>query len=261
MNFNGKIDHSLVPKIRSALGLKRHIVGITLFKDQENFEHSKIRVIHSPLSYCSVVRLATLGYARKARYEHIRCPGAVRALGLAQPDKNFLSGNRYLSLGLYKNIAISKETSKQVSLIPSDVCGLVAQPLMSCVNPPDIVIFICDAYQAMRIVQGYIYHFGPMDPMNSMGMQGVCAELTARPYITQSINVSLLCSNTRFTCAWEEGELGVGMPYKILPQVADGVLKTLNRSESDKKKRAIMDRASNVNTEMDIRLGSAYYKR
>lgn len=246
-------------KLNCLLGLKRKLVGVTFFFHPDDYDSAQTKHMKTSMSYCAMVRMAACGHGRKAGAGHVRCPGARRALGLTLPDEDYLSGRRYLSLGLYKDLERAKETASQVSLMKDKVCGFSVGPFSHCSAPPHVVIAICDPNQAMRLVQGYIYHFGPLPVMGSLGTQGVCAELTVKPFQTRTPNVSLLCSNTRFTCMWEDGELGIGMPYDIFFKMIDGVERTLNAAEQDQKKKKILVRAGGLNRKPDVQLGTAYY--
>ncbi len=260
MNYNKYINfEAYAEKLSCALGLKRQLVGVTFFYSQSEYDLADDQEIKAPTSYCAMVRMMTLGHARKAKFEHVSCPGAQRALGFVPVDEEFSSGKRYKSLGLYKDIQCAKETAAEICLLKDKIYGFSLRPLGTCVMPPHVIISICDPNQAMRLVQGYIYSFGPVQPMGSMGMQGVCAELTVRPHQTQEINVSLLCSNTRYTCSWEDGELGVSLPYSAFVETVEGVISTINSAESDKKKESLMKRADEMNLKMDVQLGTAYY--
>lgn len=257
-------QHDIIPETHLAslhcvLGLQRQVVGVTFFANEDAYQQSSVTASEHPLSYCSLVRMATAGYARKAGYAQIRCSGARRALGLSRPEAHFLSGERYLSLGLYENLALAEKTANRISLMPADISGFAVQPLSSCAVPPDIVIVICNPYQAMRIVQGYIYRFEPTQAMTSLGMQGVCAELTARPYRTGVLNVSLLCSNTRFSCAWADTELGVGLPSSQFAATVDGIVRTVNATEPNRRKQEILKRCTAAGVPMDINLNSSYF--
>lgn len=126
-------------------------------------------------------------------------------------------------------------------------------------KPSDIVIIIDTPYTIMRIVQGYTYNYGVAKNIRFAGNQGVCSELTARPYEENDINISLLCSNTRFSCKWEDGEMGVGMPYKIFLNVIQGVLQTLNPTEHDYKKEEIIKKSTENNLDLNVVLGKNYY--
>ncbi len=246
-------------QLKCALGLDRQLAAVTFLFSQREYEKAEEQQIKTPMSYCSMVRTATLGHARKATVEHVKCPGAKRALGLSPPDEDYLSGRRYHSLGLYKDTACAKETTANVRIMNESVYGVSVQPLSLCESPPHVIIAICDPNQAMRLVQAYIYNFGPVQPMGSMGMQGVCSELTVRPFQSQIINVSLLCSNTRYSCAWRDGELGVSIPFSAFTKVVKGVMSTINAAEPDKKKLAIATRAAKMDLEFDIQPGAAYY--
>nr|WP_321256856.1 DUF169 domain-containing protein [uncultured Pseudodesulfovibrio sp.] len=243
-----------------ALGLERQLVGVTFLSTQDAFEQCEAKLARKPLSYCSLVRMASGGRARKAGLQEISCPGARRSLGMEPANEDFLSGKRYLDLGLYQDINCAKETSTTVSIMDRAVYGVSVQPLSDHDHTPHVVIAICDANQAMRITQGYIHHNGPIETMRCMGMQGLCSELTVRPYLTNKPNVSLLCSNTRYTCAWKDHELGVGIPFKSFLQTVDGVLETLNATESDSQKDIILARAKRMDIGLNILKGTAYYQ-
>ena len=59
--------------------------------------------------------------------------------------------------------------------------------------------------------------------MNIAAMQGACSEVTATPYLTGKINVSLLCPSTRSLAKWKSDELMTGIPYHLLDELIDGI--------------------------------------
>jgi len=263
-NLNKMVSeaHSLSDLIHSALGPERPGVGVTFFSDEREYRNCAAETARHALSFCMMVKLAAMGRTLKADESRVSCPGAKRALGLIRPNEDFNSGARYFSLGLYKNMDTARATAETVTLIPpGDVYGFSVQELASCDEPPQVVILVCNPYQAMRIVQGYAYHFGPAPGIRSNGMQGVCSELTARPFVTGDINVSLLCSNTRFSCAWRDAELGVGMPFEMLPIVLDGVIRTVNSAEPKTKKMGIIERSDRDPSRCGVKPGNTYYWR
>lgn len=246
-------------RLQCALGLQRQLVAVTFHKTEESFETAPEKLVTRAMSYCSMVRLASIGYSRKASAVQVRCPGARRALGLSGVDEEFLSGKRYLSLGLYERLETARDTSTQVSIINEEIYGFSLSPLTSCRVHPDVILVICNANQAMRMVQGFIYHRGPATTMTSFGMQGVCAELTANPYCHRTVNVSLLCSNTRYSCSWDDNELGVGVAGELFATLVDGVVQTINSAEADKNKRRIVARSDGSNLDLGVRFGCDYY--
>lgn len=58
-------------------------------------------------------------------------------------------------------------------------------------------------------------------------MQAMCSEVTASPYITGEMNVSVMCPSTRMLCKWDESEMLVGIPYELIETVASGVEATV----------------------------------
>lgn len=243
-----------------ALGFDRQFVGVTFHFSPDSFEQCEARLVRKPLSYCSLVRMASGGHARKAGPQEIACPGARRSLGLEPVNEEFRSGKRYMNLGLYKDLDCAKETAAAVSIMDRVVYGVSILPLSACLHRPHVIIAICNPNQAMRLIQGYIHENGPEIAMRSMGMQGLCAELTVHPFLTDKPNVSLLCSNTRFSCAWGDNEVGVGIPAGAFPEITNGVLNTLNATESDTRKDVILKRAKTMGLELGIKKGTAYYQ-
>lgn len=244
------------------LGLRRQPVGVTILRTTHEHEKHPARAVKTPMSYCSVVRLAMLGHGRKIDAARTACPGAARALGFRQPDEEFTSGARYHGLGLYAGVAQAAATASQVSLLPGPVAGVAVEPLETCANAPDLVLCMADAYQAMRLVQAYIFRYGPLAaPLASQGMQGVCAELTAGPLLAGSLNVSLLCSNTRHICDWGNTELGAAMPFSLLAPLVEALLESLEAAESDASKRLVQSRGAKKGFSIPVTRGAAYYLR
>ncbi|HQD25508.1 MAG TPA: DUF169 domain-containing protein, partial [Methanoculleus thermophilus] len=50
------------------------------------------------------------------------------------------------------------------------------------------------------------------------GIQSVCADATAQPYLTGRINYSLGCDGSRRFSGIENDELVMGIPAEILPE-------------------------------------------
>ena len=101
--------------------------------------------------------------------------------------------------------------------------GVAIVPLSQCVCTPDVIISMCNAYQAMRYVQGYEYNTGKKPEIDMGAMQGMCSEVTVSPYLTGELNVSVLCPSTRMLCKWSENDMAVGIPYVVFEPVVTGV--------------------------------------
>lgn len=104
--------------------------------------------------------------------------------------------------------------------------GLLVQPLDAFTMAPDIIILIADPYQAMRLVQGYSYETGIKPEIDLGAMQGMCSECTAYPYLSGSMNVSVLCPSTRMLCGWEHSDMAVGISFEQYRRIVSGVMAT-----------------------------------
>lgn len=248
-----------IQKLNSSLELKRKIVGIKFLFSEEEFNSYEIQSSNNKLSYCMMVKIASSGKSVKVRSEHFKCNSSTRALGIKNSDPYVASGREYYSYGLYNSLGTAKNVHDKVKYINHELYGALIQPLEKFETEPDIVIIIDTPYTIMRIIQGYTYNYGMAKNIRFAGNQGVCSELTARPYENNDINISLLCSNTRFSCKWEDTEMGVGMPYKIFLNVMQGVLQTLNSTEPDYKKEEIIKKSTENDLELNVVLGKNYY--
>lgn len=82
-------------------------------------------------------------------------------------------------------------------------------------------------------------HYGVTKNISMSGNQAICAESTVYPYINNTINLSFLCSGTRYLANWSENEVAVGMPYPIFLNVIDGIYNTVNAVEMNERKQKI----------------------
>lgn len=189
-------------------------------------------VTKKPINYCMMVASATSGYVIKAKEEHIKCGSGARVLGINPADPMNSNGENWTRLGLYKNSDVSQQVRKELAYITEKNIGVV-------VGEADVFIIVTNAYNCMRILQGYAYSYGMPHNINMLGNQALCLECTARPYVTKDINVSLLCIGTRHRTDWGKNEMAVGIPRGMFEIVIEGIYQTANIMESNSNKKAI----------------------
>lgn len=228
-----------VTKANCALDLKRKIVGIKFLFTKEEFQQADARGVKAPIHYCTMVKAATAGNGVKAAAEHFGCPGGARALGIMEPEELFISGRRYLELGLYQDLVTAKNARNNMTLCQHKAYGVMVKPLEDFAEEPDIVIIVANAYTAMRVVQGYTYKFGISSSFKLSGNQAICSECTAYPFESNDINISMLCGGTRNRAGWGEEELGIGIPFNRFISVIIGVYNTVNAMEPNRNKERI----------------------
>jgi uncharacterized protein (DUF169 family) len=243
--------------VKNYLNLKREIVGIHFFWDENAYTKAEVGVFNGKASYCFMVKAASEGRHFKAAIEHINCSGGAPAIGLEKAPTAMKTGVRpYALTGLYCDIGTGALAHANTRYMDAFTYGIEAGPLHKVKNA-DVVIVIDNTYNAMRIIQGYSYYNGVKTDFRLAGNQAICSECTATPYITQDINVSFLCSGTRFYCKWGEDDVAIGFPIKLYDKILNGIKNTLNSTESDQNKENLksLNKAQDVN----ITMKGAYY--
>lgn len=89
-----------------------------------------------------------------------------------------------------------------------------------------VVILAVTPKQALLAIQGYNFHSGNRFEMSTIGIRGVCADLTALPFLEQKLNGSFFCLGARALAGWGGNLLGVGIPFAIFQTMATGMEKS-----------------------------------
>jgi uncharacterized protein (DUF169 family) len=246
--------------INCALKLERRITGVKFLFDEAEYNSADAKKITGKIPYCVMVKAAMSGNGTKAAAENFGCNGAAKALGVVEPGEISLSGRFYNSLGLYRDLTISKNVQGRTTFCSHKIYGVMVKPVEQFNVEPDIILIAADSYNAMRIIQGFTYSYGFNTAFKISGNQAVCSECTAFPFESNNINVSLLCSGTRFKAGWNDSELMIGFPYNRFQLIADGVLSTLDPVEPNEKKSEIKQRFNNTDLEPpEITFNRNYY--
>ncbi len=102
----------------------------------------------------------------------------------------------------------------------------VAYPADTLAIAPDVVILAVTPKQALLAIQGYNFRAGNRFEMSTIGIRGVCADLTALPFLEQKLNGSFFCLGARALAGWGGNLLGLGMPFTIFRQMVTGMKKS-----------------------------------
>ena len=227
-----------VNRMHKSLRLKRHIVGVKFLYFKHEYDELELQDYGKKSSYCMMVKHAMDGNHFKANLEHFACRCAIEALGLADEMEGVVSGQRYYSLNLYESRAVAKDVTRDISRIQQKIYGIEIGPLDK-LEDADVVMLMVNAYQLMRVVQGYTYKWGIPKNLYMAGNQGVCADLTAGPFEKNDMNFSVLCAGTRKMCAWGDDEMGVGLPIQMFDPLTEGVIQTMNYIDYSNQKAEI----------------------
>lgn len=235
------IKHS-VQLIEAYLEMDRKPVGVKFFFDREEFMNFDTGQRDRKVTYCNSVQLASVGKCMKLTNANQGCPNGAFALNFRPVPPPIASGVGRHSKSIYHDVETSKSINDEMKFMEEEPYGIAVMPLEAYDVEPDVVIVVSSPYNIMRMLQGYGYFNGYTNNLRTIGLQAVCQDLTTYPYITQDINITLLCPGTRLVADWKEGEIGIGMPFKKWYEIVEGVKQTTNPFERNKKKKGIEKR-------------------
>ena len=216
------------------------------------------------MPWCEAVRIAaTNGEAVVITKDNVGCPAAGIALGLVDQYQNeplrgkrkytdlmeepaspadFTnglvyackdSGNMQFALfggddsGCYETLgAALRAVSGMTAIQPAIMGAAVAYPADTLAIAPDVVILAVTPKQALLAIQGYNFRAGNRFEMSTIGIRGVCADLTALPFLEQKLNGSFFCLGARALAGWGGDLLGLGMPFSIFQTMVIGMEKS-----------------------------------
>lgn len=226
----------------SYLLLTRRVVGVKLYDDATSYNKINLPRRKGSASYCQMIKMASAGKVIKADNDNFSCDTSARVMGLRPyyDEEEGLQG--WEDSGLYSSRKEATTLHETVQPVRQATSGIITGPLSKLPDSPDIIMIPCTPYQAMRIIQGYTYHYGFKKDIKMSGQCGVCFESTALPLREQDLSVSLLCSGTRYICKWPEDTMMVAFPYSMAAKILDGIVHTAQRCEPDTYKHRIMKR-------------------
>ena len=254
-----ELRSELVKKLSNALGLNRHTVGVRFLSSVEEYDACSAQAIKHKLPYCVMVKSASAGHRIKAKAENMGCSGGSRALGITEASERYKSGEAYESFKIFEDISVAKKVAENMSIYRKKPYGVEVSSLELMENEPDVVIQISDAYNIMRLIQGYTYSYSTYANFKIGGLQAICSESTAYPFESGNINITMMCAGTRYICNWGRDELAVSMPYEKFEKTIDGLLLTIDPLERDGDKQRIERNFKKADLlELDLHYGQNY---
>lgn len=230
--------------VGALLDIARKPVGVKFLLSGEDYKAFPAQELKSRMSYCTTVRRAGEGIGCKFHFGHMACSGGAVALGLEKQTEQMISGERRYKQGAYQDLCMCRKVSKHMTYCQHSAYGVAVMPLDEFLVDPDVVVIVCEPFQAMRLVQAYAYSNGHAENICLSGMQAICQECTSLPFENDQLNLSLMCAGTRMLAGWKNSEMALGMPYRIFVELVEGLKATVNPLERDAGKRAIAQRLS-----------------
>ena len=253
-------QQDITKRAYALLYLDRRIVGVQFIYEKERFDCIDAIEPLRPMYYCQAVASASSGNRIKLTKDTSGCSGSSRALGFVPPAPQYYTGESGMALGLYENQQVAKSVALKFAILNRPLYGIVIMPLECFEEEPDVVLFITNTREAMRIVQGYTCTYGLQNNFCMSGNQAVCVECTNYPYINQCINLSVFCAGTRYRTNWKESEVAIGVAYSKFAGLVRGIQNTVNAIERNRRKAEIeRDLRRDSLYDLDIQYGRTYF--
>ena len=197
-------------KIKDNLGLEKSPVAIKFVLREKNLPEG-VSKIEDNIRHCEMVQKASHGDIFYATSEEEMCKGGSAAVGLQEPLEKAKTGEFYMTLGRFSSIGSAKRTVDAIPKIDPMMYALVYAPLEKANFDPDVVVVICNPAQALKLAQALIYTSGGRIGADFSGIQSICADVVAGPFLSGTPNFTLGCSGSRQYADIKEDEVIVGL--------------------------------------------------
>lgn len=208
----------LSSKLKTILGLKGSPVAVKLVKAKEEIP-AGVPEMSGKLRHCEMIQKARGGDVFYATKDHHACAGGAGALGVEETPEKIRSGEFYFGLGRFQTIGAAKRTMNAVPKTNQNFIATMYAPLEKASFTPDVVVVLGNPRQMLRLAQANIYHKGGRNTIDFSGIQSLCADAVAKPYITGELNASFGCDGSRKYAKVADDELVVGIPVEKLDDI------------------------------------------
>jgi uncharacterized protein (DUF169 family) len=177
------------------------------------------------IRHCSMVGLArNEGKIFYALPENHECNGGAWSLGLKEITETLKNGDFYYKLGKFESSAACKRTIDRVPHLNSgDTYATMYAPLEKTPFDPQVVIIVASPWAMLKLTQSTVFRVGGRINAEFAGIQSVCADACAQTYLSGRVNFSLGCDGSRKFSGIADGELVIGIPAEILPEITEAL--------------------------------------
>jgi len=177
------------------------------------------------IRHCAMVGLARkegrIFYSPSARHE---CNGGAWALGLREITESLKNGDFYFKLGKFESSAACKRTIDRVPhLDTNETFATLYAPLEKTPFDPQVVLIVANAWSMLKLAQSSLFRMGGRINAEFAGIQSVCSDACAQTYLNGQVNFSLGCDGSRKFSGIEDGELVIGIPAELLPEITESL--------------------------------------
>lgn len=196
--------------IKKSLGLEKSPVAIKFVLREKDLPKDIPKVSES-IRHCEMVQKAAQGETFYATADEQLCKGGASAIGLMDTPEKVKTGEFYYELGRFSSLGSAKRTMDAIPKIDNMMYALVYTPLEKANFHPDIIVIISNPAQAMKLSQALVYTLGGRVESNFAGIQSICADAVAGPFLRKTANITLGCSGSRKFADIKNEEVIIGL--------------------------------------------------
>ena len=185
-------------------------VAVKLLASEEELPEG-YDLIDEKVRHCEMIRKASYGEKFYSTIEQQSCLGGAGAIGLRDMPPKLASGEKYFELGRFKDLKTAKAATEKLSIIKERYWGIVYSPLDEATFKPDVVLIITEPVGGMKLAQTIVYSSGDKVRPNFAGIQSLCGDALANPFITGGVNFTLGCDGSRNAADIKDNEMTIGI--------------------------------------------------
>ena len=177
------------------------------------------------IRHCAMVGLARKeGKIFYSTSENHECNGGAWSLGLREITETLKNGDFYFKLGKFESSAACRRTIDRVAhLDTKETYATLYAPLEKTTFDPQVVIIVANPWALLKLTQSVLFRLGGRIEAEFAGIQSVCADACAQTYLNGKVNFSLGCDGSRKFSGIEDGEMVIGIPAELLPEITEAL--------------------------------------
>jgi uncharacterized protein (DUF169 family) len=219
---NIKENQKIAEIFKDKLELDSEPVAIKFVLNESEIPEN-IPKIEESARHCEMVKKASHGETFYATKDEQMCKGGSGALGLEDLPPKVASGEKYVTLGRFKDIKSAKATIDAIPMMEERNYALLYAPLETATFEPDVVVIFAKPVQAMKVSQAIIYEVDNRVTADFAGIQSICGDAVAEPVSTGKTNITLGCSGSRKFAKIKDEEVAVGINIKNVKPISEAL--------------------------------------
>ena len=208
--------------IESKIKLDAKPVAMKLIKTEGDLPEG-YDLIDEKIRHCEMVRKASLGSKFYSTLEQQMCLGGAGAIGLRDTPPKLANGEKYFSLGRFQDLETAKKLTSKLSIVEEEHWGIIYAPLDEADFEADVIEIITEPVGGMILAQSIVYKTGEKITASFAGIQSLCGDAFANPYISDGINFTLGCDGSRKAADIKDNEMAVGISAAKIEEVISGL--------------------------------------